>query len=201
MNNRESDPRPLPRLITDRLVLKFAAAEDAAKIADYINRTRQAFRGTEPVRPPEYYTEGFWREQAQRSVQDFARDQSARFFVFTQDEEPIGTANLNQIVRGPIQGCFLGYALDPVKQGKGLMHEALTALIRYGFEDLNLHRMMANYLPHNTRSAAVLERLGFEIEGLARKYLHVNGQWQDHVQTSLINDQWKPIARPKPDSG
>jgi ribosomal-protein-alanine N-acetyltransferase len=56
------------------------------------------------------------------------------------------------------------------------------------FDDLGLHRIMAGYLPHNKRSGKLLDRLGFEKEGLARKYLKINGRWEDHLLTSLIND-------------
>jgi ribosomal-protein-alanine N-acetyltransferase len=165
-------------------------------IADYVIRTREAFRATEPPRAPEFYTPGFWREQTERSIQDFVRDQSVRLFLFNVEGRPIGTANFNQIFRGPFQACILGYALDPAEQGKGLMHEALTSSIRYIFEDLHLHRVMANYIPRNTRSAAVLKRLGFEVEGLARNYLLIDGQWRDHVLTSLTNNQWEAGRRP-----
>ena len=71
------------------------------------------------------------------------------------------------------------------------MTEAGRLLIHYAFEELNLHRIMASYIPHNQRSANVLKRLGFEIEGTAREYLFINGKWQDHVMTSLINPQWR----------
>jgi ribosomal-protein-alanine N-acetyltransferase len=54
---------------------------------------------------------------------------------------------------------------------------------------------MANYMPHNTRSAAVLKRLGFVIEGQASDYVRINGQWRDHVLTSLVNRAWRPAAK------
>jgi len=53
--------------------------------------------------------------------------------------------------------------------------------------------VMANFMPHNTRSNAVLRRLGFIVEGYARDYLFVNGTWRDHVLTSLTNQDWKPL--------
>ena len=53
---------------------------------------------------------------------------------------------------------------------------------------------MANYMPDNLRSAALLKRLGFEVEGLAKNYLYINGQWRDHVLTSLTNADWNPRA-------
>jgi ribosomal-protein-alanine N-acetyltransferase len=68
------------------------------------------------------------------------------------------------------------------------MHEALGAVIAEVFSPrFNLHRLQAAYQPNNVRSGAVLERLGFEHEGLARDYLFINGAWRDHCITALRN--------------
>ena len=71
------------------------------------------------------------------------------------------------------------------------MQEALSAALNHAFTELALHRVMANYMPRNHRSAAVLERLGFLREGLGQRYLNINGVWEDHVLTSLIADDWQ----------
>ena len=68
------------------------------------------------------------------------------------------------------------------------MYEALAAAIPHVFANLGLHRVMANYRPENVRSGRLLQRLGFEREGLARSYLKINGVWTDHVLTSVINE-------------
>jgi ribosomal-protein-alanine N-acetyltransferase len=189
---KQQPPRSLPVLQTARLVIRLPRREDAPAIAAFLLSAREAFRPTEPTRPEEYFTEGFWREHSERVVQDFVRDQGARFFVFSRASGlPIGLVNLNQIVRGALQGCTLGYALDPAEQGKGLMTEGLRAVIDYAFGELNLHRIMAGYMPHNSRSAAVLQRLGFVIEGQARDYIRIDGEWRDHVLTSLVNPAWR----------
>ena len=99
----------------------------------------------------------------------------------------IGFVNLNNIVRGAFQACHLGYALGEKYQSRGLMTEALRALIDYAFTDMQLHRIMANYISDNERSAVVLKNLGFVEEGRAQEYLKINGRWQDHILTSLIN--------------
>ena len=107
----------------------------------------------------------------------------------------IGVANLSNIVRGAFQAAHLGYSIDARHEGQGYMHEALEGLIEYVFEDLGLHRIMANYQPTNTSSARLLERLGFVKEGHARQYLRIAGEWQDHVLTSLIRPE--PADRPR----
>ena len=60
------------------------------------------------------------------------------------------------------------------------------------FREQHLHRISANYLPHNTRSAGVLKRLGFTVDGYARDYLRIDGRWQDHILTSLVDPDWTP---------
>jgi len=107
-------------------------------------------------------------------------------------ERIIGTANLNNIVRGAFHSAHLGFSLHHERQGHGLMKEALDALIAWAFspEGLHLHRIEANYQPHNGRSAALLDRLGFRQQGFALDYLFLAGAWRDHVMTALINEKW-----------
>jgi ribosomal-protein-alanine N-acetyltransferase len=74
------------------------------------------------------------------------------------------------------------------------MIEALQAAIAFVFGPLRVHRIQANYMPHNLRSGRLLERLGFVEEGLARDYLLIDGRWRDHVLTSLTNLEWQPVT-------
>ena len=123
---------------------------------------------------------------------EFAAGSSLRLFVFARDETggPIlGSCNFTQIVRGPFQACYLGFALDHAAVGGGIMKEATARGIEYAFGELTLHRLMANHVPENDRSAKLLKSLGFVVEGHAKNYLHINGAWRDHVLTSLTNPQ------------
>jgi ribosomal-protein-alanine N-acetyltransferase len=72
------------------------------------------------------------------------------------------------------------------------MREALQAGNAFMFSGRRVHRIMANHAPDNGRSAALLARLGFEREGIARDYLFINGAWRDHVLTSLTNPEFDP---------
>ncbi len=71
------------------------------------------------------------------------------------------------------------------------MLEALGLLIQFAFAQLRLHRIMANYMPSNRRSGILLERLNFTVEGKAKRYLRIGHLWQDHVLTSLTNEDWQ----------
>jgi ribosomal-protein-alanine N-acetyltransferase len=68
------------------------------------------------------------------------------------------------------------------------MTEALRVAVTFGFEDVGLHRLEAACLPHNRTSIGVLERNGFQREGVARRYLKIDGRWQDHVLFALVSD-------------
>ena len=73
--------------------------------------------------------------------------------------------------------------------GRGYMIEAVQLVIPYSFETLRLHRIEAACIPANTRSVRVLEKAGFQREGLLRSYLRINGSWQDHYLYALICDE------------
>jgi ribosomal-protein-alanine N-acetyltransferase len=115
---------------------------------------------------------------------------SVRFWLRRAGEPSgpfVGSASLSQIYLGPFRACYLGYQLDHAAVGQGLMHEALMRIIEYAFGERKLHRIMANYVPENERSARVLRRLGFVVEGYARDYLFIGGRFRDHVLTALTN--------------
>lgn len=181
-----------PRLATDRFELRLADESDVPQLVAYRLENADYFEPFEPVRSADHFTEAFWARQVESDRQQFEAGLAVRFSMF----EPgpggavLGLVAFSNIVRGPFQACFLGYALAESRQGQGLMTEALRLGIDYMFGEMNLHRIQANYLPHNTRSAAVLKRLGFTVEGYARDYLMIEGRWQDHILTSLINPAW-----------
>jgi len=182
-----------PTLTGTRVILRIPSTRDAAAIADYLRRNRTFHRSTEPIRPASHYTEAHWKKTIPTIRHEFRKDISVRFILALRGNPSrvIGFVNFSQIFRGPFQVCFLGYALDKKEQGKGLMSEALQLAITNMFEQRNLHRIMANYMPRNTRSARVLKKLGFRIDGRAKAYLRINGKWEDHILTSLVNRHWR----------
>jgi ribosomal-protein-alanine N-acetyltransferase len=101
----------------------------------------------------------------------------------------IGWLNFTNITRDVFQASNMGYKLSERAQHRGYMTEAARAGIDFAFGTSRLHRIMANYQPHNLRSSAVLRRLGFKTEGYAKAYLFINGEWRDHVLTSLVNPE------------
>lgn len=77
------------------------------------------------------------------------------------------------------------------------MFEGVSAVIQYAFDELMIHRIMANFVPSNDRSARLLERLGFEREGYAREYLFIRDRWDDHVLDGIDQSRSQNLARCK----
>ena len=190
MNERKARPFLLEGARVD---VRLAEPDDVDAIIAFFaaNEAHLTPYGAAGVR--DQMTREHWSDQVERRRAEFFGDESCKTFIFRRDDGAVaGTANLSEIVRGPFQAAYLGYSLAEREQGKGLMHEALTLLLRFAFKELNLHRIMANFVPSNDRSRAVLERLGFVVEGRANDYLRINGAWREHVLTSLTNPAWRP---------
>ena len=191
MNMQPADITPY--LETRRLVLRLGSDDDLPEIVRYFRENREFLKPFDPSRPESFYEPGFWSTQVRQSLVDSRLDRAVRFFLFLRGEDRIvGTANFTQIQRGVSHSCVLGYGLDRNRQGEGLMREALEGAIEHMFQDRQLHRIEANYLPHTVRSGRLLRRLGFTVHGYARDYLLIDGEWQDHVLSSLLNPRWKP---------
>ena len=182
-----------PVIRTDRLILRCAAESDVPALVGFFTENAAHMAPWEPPRPPDFLTEEFWRIQVGRHRRAFENGTALMLFLFLRSDpgRVIGQISFTSMLRGPAEMCTVGYALAESAVGKGYMTEALRASLDYVFEDLNLHRVMANFMPHNQRSNAVLRRLGFTVEGYARDYLFIDGGWRDHVLTALTNPNWR----------
>lgn len=84
----------------------------------------------------------------------------------------------------------IGYELHPDEQGRGLMQEALTAMLTFGFAQMQLNRVEALVVPENEPSLRLLRRLGFAEEGLLRDYGFWKGRFHDLRLFSLLEKDW-----------
>jgi len=169
-----------------------AGPGDAAAVAMFHRRNAEFLKPWDPRRPAAFSSAGFWDEWIRDAEGEFVAGTALRLFLLPHERpgEVIGKISFTQVVGEPFHACSLGYALAEDAEGRGLMREALGVAIPYAFTELHLHRIQANYMPHNRRSGRLLRELGFTVEGYARDYLRIDGRWEDHVLTSLTNPEW-----------
>ena len=185
-------------LNTKRLLLKTPDVGDENLFASFELKNEAHFSRFTPNFDKMRFSSEYWTQKINAFIREFAHGSSLRFMLFDKQAFPgplIGVCNFTQIFRGAFHACYLGYKLDCDHEGQGLMYEALDRACSYMFEEQNLHRIMANYMPSNLRSGKLLVRLGFQKEGLAKDYLLINDKWEDHVLTSLTNRRWVKKAQ------
>lgn len=101
-----------------------------------------------------------------------------------------GEVNLSSVQRGPFQNAYIGYWVDQAHAGSGYVPEAVVVLLRHAFEDLHLHRIQIAIIPRNTASRRVVAKLGIRDEGLAVRYLEIDGRWEDHIRYAITREEW-----------
>lgn len=116
------------------------------------------------------------------------RDQVGFAVRRRDDETLVGIINVNNLVFGSFWSGYLGYYAFAAGAGQGLMTEGLGLVAAHAFGELGLHRLEANIQPGNHRSIALVERLGFRLEGLSPRYLFIDGAWRDHERWALTDD-------------
>lgn len=111
------------------------------------------------------------------------------FGIFVGDSL-VGEINLSAVQRGPFQSAYVGYWVAEGNAGEGYVPEALVVLARFAFDDLHLHRIQIAVIPRNRPSRRVVEKLAIREEGIAQRYLEINGCWEDHVRYALTVEEW-----------
>jgi [ribosomal protein S5]-alanine N-acetyltransferase len=101
-----------------------------------------------------------------------------------------GEINLSSVQRGPFQSAYVGYWIDEGQAGHGYMPEAVVLVARFAFEQVHLHRIQISIIPRNHRSRRVVEKLKLRDEGIAQRYLEINGAWEDHLRYALTVEEW-----------
>ena len=98
-----------------------------------------------------------------------------------RDQVLIGQITLGGIIFGAMRGAHIGYWIDQRFANRGYTTRAVKLLTKFGFEQLRLHRIEINLRPENEASKQVAIKAGFLLEGARNNYLHIAGDWRDHV--------------------
>lgn len=173
---------------TDRLILRILRPDEAPLVLDFYLRDRLLFEKYETVRVPEFYTLEHQRKVLQYEYKLAMKLSTIRFYVFLKEQpnQIIGTVCFHGITRAFYQSCELGYKFSSEFHGQGYAQEAISRCIAIAFDELEIHRITALVCQGNEPSMRLLDRIGFQQEGLCRDYLYLQGQWQDHWMYSLL---------------
>ena len=172
-----------------QIELRLPEPEDVHAFLELVVRNRDHFRPYEPRRPPAYFTLAGQRDQIAAAQRQARLGERFEFGIWeTTSGELVGRISLGGISRGALQNAYLGYGVDIGHGGRGIATQAVKLAVRTAIDDLGLHRVQAAVVPENTASARVLTKAGFREEGLARRYLFLDGQWKDHRMFALTAD-------------
>jgi ribosomal-protein-alanine N-acetyltransferase len=129
------------------------------------------------------------RKQFEAYVRRATSDSHRGFLVvLRRSGEIVGVINLGNIIRGPLQGAYVGYYAFAPYDGQGLMREGMRLVLKHAFQKLKLHRLEANIQPKNHASIQLTRSCGFVREGFSRRYLKVGGRWRDHERWAILAD-------------
>ena len=185
---------PSPRLHGTRVMLRPLANSDFAAWREVRVRNEGWLVPWEPQRPigmadPTRDRTAFESRCAARERERVA-DHAYPFGVFV-DQQFVGEVNLNNVARGALQGATIGYWIDRDRAGHSFIAEAVVVLLRFAFEQLQLHRVEICIVPRNVRSRRIMEKLQIRDEGLAERYLEINGVWEDHIRYAMTSEEWQ----------
>ncbi|KGA11069.1 MAG: putative acetyltransferase [actinobacterium acAcidi] len=181
------------RLYGRRVVLRPLVAQDFNGWSEVRRRNGEWLTQWEPMRlthhpDPETNREVFAARCGARERERLAGTQFA-FGIFV-DGAFAGEINLNNVVRGAFQSATIGYWIDKSRAGRSLMSEAVVVLAQYAFEEMRLHRLEICIIPRNVNSRRVMEKLDIRTEGVAERFLEINGVWEDHIRYGITYEEW-----------
>lgn len=182
--------QPGPVLVGGKVMLRLPRGKDYAEWARLRGESRAFLEPWEPRWARDELERTAWRQRLRRYRNDFASGAGVSFFIFEAATGALaGGITVSNIRHGVSQSASIGYWMGERFAGRGLMAEALQLVVTHCFRRLRLHRLEAACIPGNNRSVRVLEKAGFEREGLLHSYLKINGIWQDHYLYALIAEE------------
>jgi ribosomal-protein-alanine N-acetyltransferase len=188
-----SPTSPSVRLVGPRIVLRPLQLQDEKQWSEIREASRSFLEHWEPKWPNDATSPAAFRRRLKRFSAEWRDGTTYSFLIFSRADHTLyGGITLSNVRRGVAQAGSVGYWVGAPHARKGVMSEALQLLLSFSFDTLGLHRIEAACLPSNGPSRGLLEKSGFVQEGLARKYLRINGVWQDHVCYAILRTDPRP---------
>ncbi|GAC1409372.1 MAG: GNAT family protein [Actinomycetota bacterium] len=169
------------RIMGERTFLRPLTLDDLDELLALRVRNRAFFTPYEPVLTDADFTRSAVRFGIELSLREEREGLGYAFAICrVGDDAMVGRIRVSSVFRGPWQNANFGYYVDESSMGQGHATEAVKLATQFCFGELGLHRVQAAVLTDNPRSMRVLEKAGFRKEGLALRYLQINGEWRDH---------------------
>ena len=180
---------PPPSLRDGHAMIRVPDMSDYEQWAALRARSRDFLTPWEPTWPANDLTRTAFRSRIRQYWRDIDEDVAYPYFIFDNEGEVlVGALTLSNVRRGVAQTGTLGYWIGLPYARQGYMTSAVRLTLEFAFRHLGLHRVEASCLPHNRASIKLLEKCGFEREGLARGYLKIAGEWRDHLLFARLCD-------------
>ncbi len=180
-------------LIGRRVILRPLRREDFPAWREVRRRNHDWLTKWEPIRPPgtpDVIEDGnAFALRCHARHRDWQMGSGFGFGVFVAGHFA-GEVNINSVQRGAFQNGYVGYWVDEARAGNGYVPEALVHVLKFGFETLGLHRLQIAIVPRNAASLRVVHKLGIRSEGVAQRYLEINGTWEDHERFAMTAEEW-----------
>jgi len=178
--------------LKDSLEIATSRVRHAALLSDYYQRNAQRFRPWHPAVRSDHHSFSSWTLRLKEREQLHALGQYVHF-ILLDGPHLAATCSLTEINSSLKGSAVVGYSVDGSYEGQGYMSLLLGYVIEYAFGQLQLEQIRASYMPANTRSARLLEKLGFEKIGHVEKFLYIHNHWEDHIMTSLESSRWSAL--------
>jgi ribosomal-protein-alanine N-acetyltransferase len=177
-----------PVIESEKVTLRTPQMADYSAWAELRAQSREFLAPWEPLWATDELSRASFRRRVRHYLRDLREDVGYALFIFAVSTGAlVGGLTLCNVRRGVTQSCTLGYWIGAQYDNQGYMTAAVRAVVPFVFNSLELHRLEAACLPTNTASIRLLEKTGFKREGLARRYLRINGVWQDHLLYALLD--------------
>lgn len=182
-----------PPLLGRRVELRPLVAADFDAWSDVRRRNHRWLSRWEPARyvgaPDAVQHRDAFAARCEARAREIANGSGHGFGVFVAGRFA-GEVNLSSIQRGPFQNAYVGYWIDEALAGQSYIPEAVVMVFRFAFESLRLHRLQISIIPRNAASNRVVEKLGLRCEGVAVRYLEIDGRWEDHGRFAITAEEW-----------
>ncbi len=177
----------IPTLETERLILRGMRVSDSADMYEYARRPSV----TEYLTWDPHTSESMTREYLTYVGQRYRTGDFYDWAVIcNEDGRMIGTCGFTSF-NCPADSAEIGYVLNPTYQGKGLASEAVCRVLRFGFEELSLHRIEAHFIQGNDASRRLMERVGMTFEGYARESMKIKGKYRTIGTCAILRSEFQ----------